>query len=62
VQRLVAHQDPQAGDLGLPAAEVEQTGQLGDEGVLGQRAVLLDAQRPRLGRQRLDRIQLNLGA
>jgi hypothetical protein len=47
VQRLAADQDPQPRDLRLPAAQVEQAGQLGDEGVGGDVAVLVDPEGPR---------------
>ena len=47
VQRLVTDDDPQPGDLVVPAPEVEQTGQVGDEGVVGEVAVLVDPGGPR---------------
>ena len=48
VQRLVADEDPQPGDLLLPALEVEQAGQVGDEACLDGLAVLVDRRGPGL--------------
>jgi hypothetical protein len=49
VQRLVTHDDPQPGDLLVSGAEVEQAGQVGDERVVHEVAVLVDPRRPRVG-------------
>src|ERR1022692_2215023 len=46
VQRLVADDDPQAGDLLLPGAQVKQAGQVRHERVLGGFAVLADPAGP----------------
>src|SRR3954465_2587981 len=62
MQRLAAPHDSQPGDLLLPGAQVQQAGQLGDEGVVYDLAGLVDGGRPRLGWQLLDGVQLDLGA
>ena len=58
----LASPDPQAGDLVVPGAEVEQAGHLGDEGVGDEVAVLVDPGRPRAGGQPGDGVHLLVGA
>ncbi len=53
VQRLVTHDDPQVRDLVVPAAEVEQAGQVSDEGIPDEVAVLVDPRGPRVRGQGL---------
>src|ERR1017187_4511286 len=62
VQRLVADDDPQAGDLLLPGAQVKQPGQVRGERVLGGFAVLADPARPGCIGQPLDRVPPFSGA
>src|ERR1019366_2027710 len=62
MQRLVPHDNPQAGDLLLPGAQAGQAGQVGDERVVREVAVLAGPGGPGACGQPLNGVHLLAGA